>query len=378
MRILFCGTILPERYETELKYLSSAANRFQWNIVKTLRSQGHEVIILSYVGIPINKNQKTQIREACQNVGIDVVIRENHLLKAVIKFQVLLRKYLKLADVVWAYNALYPWLNLGGISARVRKENVLILADFSPIDSYKDIFHRLYAKLQEKSIRQFGMVVGVSENVKKILIPSQRFLLMEGGIDTTLYKDFEFHQYMDDEKIVLMYAGLLNRVTGVDLLLEAFSKIEDVRLKLVITGKGDLEDLVREYEKMDSRICFYGQLPYDGYLKKLQEAHILINPRNMDLPENQNNFPSKIMEYLATGKRIISTKFMGNERFERIICFCESDALSLKREIQRETKEFQNNREWYHRQKEFSLQYDWQIQIKRIIKEVIGDKAYYE
>lgn len=368
MRILFCGTILPERYEMELQYLSSAANRFQWNMIRTLREQEHTVTVLSYVGFPIEAEKVDQLKDDCRIAQIQVVLRNKGLPQALLAFQRKLKEKMGQVDSVWVYNVLYPWLSLGKMCGRLGKIGVLILADYSPSVSYRDLFHKLYAGLQERSIRQFDLVVGLSGNVKRILKPSQRFLLMEGGIDIQQYEDFPMARYQKGQKLVLMYSGLLSHVTGVDLLLEAFSGIKDPMLELVITGKGNLESMVKGYERSDSRLHYYGQLSYGEYLKRLREAHILVNPRNMYLPENQNNFPSKIMEYLASGRKIISTRFVGYERFEDIVRFCESDMLQIRETMQEEAEMFREDPDLYKRQKALAQQFDWRRQVERVVK----------
>lgn len=367
MRILFCGTILPERYETELKYLSSAANRFQWNMIKALREQGHEVVILSYVGFPLEGGREEDIVQSCRRTGIDVTIKKRNLLKAVGGFRGKLAKEIKKADSVWAYNVLYPWLDLGKLCSRNKKRSVLILADFSPAISYEDKMHKMYAGLQERSIRQFALVVGLSENVKGILKPIQKFMLMEGGIDISRYKNFHVPKYEAGQTLTLMYSGLLSYVTGVDLLLEAFSRIDNEQIRLVLTGKGDLEALIKSYEAEDKRIEYCGQLLYAEYLEKLRQAHILINPRNMKLPENQNNFPSKIMEYLACGRVIVSTKFVGWEKFGGKVEYCESQVSDIKKAIEMTCKYYESvYRTAYNENRKLAYNYAWQEQVNRI------------
>lgn len=88
----------------------------------------------------------------------------------------------------------------------------------------------------------------------------------------------------------------------------------------------------------------------------------------MELKENANNFPSKIMEYLATGKRVISTKFPGWERFTKHVLFCESDVDSIKAQLieaakaveKRENNSFQERRD-------FAKQFIWEKQMERIL-----------
>jgi glycosyltransferase involved in cell wall biosynthesis len=45
----------------------------------------------------------------------------------------------------------------------------------------------------------------------------------------------------------------------------------------------------------------------EQYSEMLQKAAVLVNPRPSRLLENRYNFPSKLMEYLAAGRPILST-----------------------------------------------------------------------
>jgi hypothetical protein len=48
-------------------------------------------------------------------------------------------------------------------------------------------------------------------------------------------------------------------------------------------------------------------VPYEEYEDRLRQCSICLSLRNPDWPENHNNFPSKIIQYMAAGKRIVST-----------------------------------------------------------------------
>ena len=78
-----------------------------------------------------------------------------------------------------------------------------------------------------------------------------------------------------------MYAGILEPVTGVDMLVKAFMKIRNLQIRLYISGKGSYEKLIAECVKQDDRIRYLGCVPYEEYLSNLKRADVLINPRNM-------------------------------------------------------------------------------------------------
>lgn len=93
---------------------------------------------------------------------------------------------------------------------------------------------------------------------------------------------------------------------------------------------------------------------------------MLVNPRDMRLPENQNNFPSKVMDYLAAGKVIISTKFAGWERFKENIIFCESSVEGIKEGLEDVQKHLRNAEEVYGKNRKKAAEFVWKKQIEKI------------
>ena len=184
---------------------------------------------------------------------------------------------------------------------------------------------------------------------------------MEGGIDQEFYDSFTYQEKESGAPTIFMYSGLLSRVTGVDLLLEAMKENRDQDIRLVITGKGDLEQPVRDAAQKDDRVEYKGHLTYEEYISELQRADVLVNPRNMELPENQNNFPSKILEYLATGKRIVSTRFVGWERFRDHIEFIEMNS------PEKIFFKIINTKEEFQAERIYAKRYLWSDQLKRLL-----------
>jgi len=54
-------------------------------------------------------------------------------------------------------------------------------------------------------------------------------------------------------------------------------------------------------------IKFMGYLPIKDLRMKLKVAHLLINPRPVELDFNRFSFPSKLIEYMASGTPVITT-----------------------------------------------------------------------
>lgn len=359
-KILFCGTMVPESTEYQVKNISAAGNRFQTNMIKNLERAGYEVVSCSFLGMDIPNDIKRKLNG-------NYVFKEKALLKAIWDFYGLLKRTISDTETVICYNIAYAWLFLPLIAKRKRKRSIVIVADYSESVSYKSLSGKLYAKLQLWSMRRFDTVIGLSENIKGKLRKKQKFVLMEGGIDEELYNAFVYKPHAEETPITFMYSGLLNRVTGVNLLLDAMKQVKRRDIRLWISGKGELEEAVKAAAEEDDRMCYLGHLPYEDYLRKLQEADILVNPRDMSLPENQNNFPSKIMDYLAAGKAIVSTKFAGWERFGENICFCDNSSTELKDCLEYAEKYLSETEKRYMGNRKKAEHYKWSEQLKRVL-----------
>ena len=103
------------------------------------------------------------------------------------------------------------------------------------------------------------------------------------------------------------FAGALSDVGGVNLLLDAIPHVRDPALEFWFSGRGPLEQRLKLQAASDSRIQYLGFVTERQYSDRLQQAAVLVNPRPSRLVENRYNFPSKLMEYLAAGRPIIST-----------------------------------------------------------------------
>ena len=95
------------------------------------------------------------------------------------------------------------------------------------------------------------------------------------------------------------------------LLLRAFELLQGQRFQLLILGKGGLEAQILEAAKRDARISFKGYCTQSEAKSLECGATVLINPRPSRQAFTQYSFPSKILEYMATGRPVISTRLPG-------------------------------------------------------------------
>jgi hypothetical protein len=117
--------------------------------------------------------------------------------------------------------------------------------------------------------------------------------------------------YPESRKITntVFMSGSLGETTGLFLALDYFSS-QSV-FKLVMTGnpylisQNEFDILLSKY-KCD-KIEYRGVLKYEEYIKVLSSCEYGLSLRNPKDIEHQNNFPSKILEYMSYGNIVVSS-----------------------------------------------------------------------
>jgi glycosyltransferase involved in cell wall biosynthesis len=136
------------------------------------------------------------------------------------------------------------------------------------------------------------------------------FTVVEGCVDDHAALT-ESAREDDRQCRTVFYAGGLQTAYGVGMLLEAFRRLEAPDLRLWLCGRGELEPQICEAAKRDSRITYFGALPNDRVVELAERATILVNPRYSRDEFTQYSFPSKTLEYLATGRPVVMCALPG-------------------------------------------------------------------
>lgn len=153
-----------------------------------------------------------------------------------------------------------------------------------------------------------GYILYAEKMAEYLEIPDGQWLLMEGLLD-------ENESQLTNkrvEKRAIMYSGNTELKYGLDLLLQAFMQIEDKNVELWITGGGSGDGYIRLCAEKDERIKFFGFLPSrTDVLEKQRKASFLINMRLPTEAASSYCFPSKLLEYMASGTPVLSFKLGG-------------------------------------------------------------------
>lgn len=363
MKIVICGPAIDESMEKKLYGASPAAGRFLKNMIKALNNNGYKTVKAIYVSYPVrDKSVYTDIPES-EDI---YYFKDSGILNSIINFRKDLLKKTKCGDIIVFYNMSYVYF---GLTKKIIKKGafpVLILADHTGYHEEVRIEKKVLAYLYEKEFKKFESVISLADYDQDRFSKSAKIEIMRGGINFDYFQNISAPHY--DEKITIMYAGLLSKVTGVDVLLKAMEFIPNKNIVLLVSGKGDLEETVKVAEKYDSRIHYLGFMNSEDYYNTLNKVNIFVNPRNMKLAQNRNNFPSKILEYIATGRCIISTPFSGKSEFENLIEWYEGEHRELAEKIIEVIGRYPDiYQETYNRNRRAAKNYDWNVQALKII-----------
>lgn len=109
-------------------------------------------------------------------------------------------------------------------------------------------------------------------------------------------------------KEFLLSGVLSDAIAQPSLVLDVFSQLSDCKLHItgLIMDKEE-ERRIKEYSEKYPNIIYHGKVNYDEYLDILHSVTFVLSTRNNAFPENQCNFPSKIIESLLHNRAVIST-----------------------------------------------------------------------
>lgn len=163
-------------------------------------------------------------------------------------------------------------------------------------------------KINKGFIADFDACIFMTKYVNEVLnTKGKPYIIMEGSVDVKM-KNVQLDSIQKSATRDFVYAGCIHERHGLRILVEAFSKLPQKDIRLVLFGDGAFCKELPKYIKKDSRIDYRGVVPNNEVVKAEQEATFLINPRPAHEDFVYYSFPSKNHEYMATGTPVLTTK----------------------------------------------------------------------
>ncbi len=139
------------------------------------------------------------------------------------------------------------------------------------------------------------------------------YVILEGHADIAMSEKKPSPELKQNPRVCL-YAGGVSERYGLKNLVEGFrqAKIENARLH--IYGPGSYVEELKRVAAEDPRLVYGGMLLSSQVVEKEMEATLLINPRPTNEEFVKYSFPSKTMEYMASGTPVLTTVLPGMPR----------------------------------------------------------------
>lgn len=175
-----------------------------------------------------------------------------------------------------------------------------------------------------------------------------------------------------DSHKVILYTGNVGKRYGILNLLDAFEKIPSKDYRLWIRGNGETVDEIKRRASLDSRIVYFEQMSKEELQKLQLKATVLVNPVSDKEEFTQYFFPSKTLEYMASGTPVIMYPLscMPNEYHDHLYYFKHYDAEGMAADLMQvceQDKEILNHKGL--RAKSFIEQYKTPYpQVKQILE----------
>lgn len=182
-----------------------------------------------------------------------------------------------------------------------------MLTDFP--DSYFN--GSFFRKIWQFELERYDYYIFLTQHMNEIINKKNKpYIIIDGvcdSIDNSVRDKYE--------KFVLLYAGGLYEKYGVKNLVDAVLKFENDDIELHIYGSGDMEEYLKGLN--DSKIKYYGVVKNNIILEEEYKSILLVNPRFTNQDYTKYSFPSKNMEYMASGTAVLTTQLQGipNEYF---------------------------------------------------------------
>jgi len=338
-RIVFLSGFFPTEKYTEIIENSNggiqyAADALQKSLMKGLSDYSKiDVINFPFIGSwpsrykswlsPQSYNTKITLEGEDINLlnhkfinisGIKILSRYIRAKKALTRY---CKANITVKVVLLIYSIHTPFLK-AAIDVKKRYGNLKIIQIVPDLPEYMSedkgfkSYLRLYnQKLLSKLYSDIDGFVLLTEYMKDRLIgQNQPYVVVEGIFNPNDVAKADMQSDVKGKKVI-MYSGTLARRYNVMDLVDAAQSLKRDDFVLEIYGDGDARDEIEAIEKLDSRIKHGGQLYRDQILQKQKEAFLLVNPRASEGEYTKYSFPSKTMEYLASGTPTLMNKLPG-------------------------------------------------------------------
>lgn len=222
-------------------------------------------------------------------------------------------------DTVIICDALNSTISYAALCAakKTKTESVSIVTDF-PDTSGKTINGRISWHV----IWRCTKWVLLTEQMYEYLERKKEAVILEGHVDKNMAEKGNLLEEKSKPRECI-YAGSLKKKYGILKLIQAFEQANVENAELHIYGAGEIASELRMMK--NPKVVYHGVVPNSVVVNDEIHATLLINPRPTDGEYTKYSFPSKNLEYMASGTPLLTTKLAGmpREYYDYVYLFCD-------------------------------------------------------
>lgn len=324
MKIIYASCLMTEKkikktFNSEANYDGFQVQKFHKLLVEGLRMNKCKVDVITVLPVTRNNSLKKFYKGEieCEQgvtyhypgiINLPVVKHLFSIIASMFKFISIARKN---KDVVLIADCLNQSVALGCVLGA----KVMNVPSVGIVTDLPDLLLGRKDKIKNRIIRMYNQYVLLTEQmndyiVSKITHKEKPYIVIEGMVDLNMKRETISEEEKYSKK-VCMYAGILDRKYGIEMLAKGFDKAQIPEAELHIYGDGDFREELQELCKKNQSIKYFGLKPNSYIVKEQQKATLLINPRPSNEEFTKYSFPSKNMEYLASGTPALLTRLPG-------------------------------------------------------------------
>jgi glycosyltransferase involved in cell wall biosynthesis len=352
LRVLFLGFALPDEAFTRLLECDAGmpiqTQRFGWSVIEAMTSADISVSIVSAApatDYPHNSHlffrgfNFTDHGVAGTTISFVNVTGLKHATRYATARRVSRRTASRAQpDAVVIHGVHSPFLWCGiHLGRKYGVPVIVILTDPPSQRSQHDSassrsLKRVDRDLIRGALKRVDGVIALTEDLATDFAPTVPYLLMEGiAKPLQAIPRLGVGRALTPKRVV--YAGGLHEAYGVSELLASVCSSEG-DWQLWFYGRGPLEAAITAKAASSPRVKFGGLADAAQLATAYADADLLVNPRSASADFTRHSFPSKLLEYLASGRPVLSTRLSGIPlEYEPYLYWTEGDSASLSDSI---------------------------------------------
>lgn len=168
-----------------------------------------------------------------------------------------------------------------------------------------------HVKLVQKIMQKCTGYVLLTEAMNEPVNPEHKpYVIVEALCDSAIKPQDKIQTRLDDTR-KCMYAGLLDARYGVKAMVDGFIIANVPNSELHIYGSGPYAEELEKVTQKHSNVVYHGIAMNDEVVRAEMNSDLLINPRPTSEEFTKYSFPSKNMEYMASGTPLLTTDLPG-------------------------------------------------------------------